>query len=254
MVNLNLLKKEFREYRWTLIIGTVILTGMGVFTPFSFKFMTLYGDKVAEYFSPELAEQFNQMLENFSYYLWTQWHPKNLLQVGTVLALILSSSAIAGEVNRGSIKYLTSLPVSRTTILISKALAGGVILTAIVWFSTLAMLFSAYMLQPVQWGRMLAATALVNTGLLAVYAVGLLFSAWGSDSVKAGALAAAALFLWSAAGLFPATKVFSPFWHMKGSAWFSGAASFPWLSLGVLAVLTGISIAAAGRVFSRREI
>ena len=75
--------------------------------------------------------------------------------------------------------------------------------------------------------RLLAATALTNVGLLAVYALGLVFSALGSDPVKAGVLAAAVLLVWSAAGLHAGTAFLSPFWHMKGAGLFAGEGSFP---------------------------
>lgn len=251
----NLILKELRETRWVLITGILVLTIMGIFAAWSYTLLPMLDDMIIEFLGPELARQIDQISSNFTIYLWSQWQPKNLLQIGTIVALILSAPAIAGEIHRGSAEYLTSLPVSRTKILAAKAIAGVLMLSVIIWVSTLAMLAVASLIeQPILWGRLLAATALTNLGLIAVYAVGLAFSARGNDTVKSGALAAALLFVWSATGLHRSTYLLSPFWHMKGMNWFAGAASFPWYSV---AMMLGVIIAAgllANYLFTKREI
>lgn len=254
MLSLPIVKKELREHRWVLLVGTVVLAAMGIFTAWSHEMLQSYEGMLREFFSPNMMDQFEPMLSNYSYYLWSQWHPKNLLQVGTILALVLAAPAIAGEVNRGSIKYLTSLPLSRRTILLSKVLAGIISLTVIIWTGTLILLLAGSVFGPsLEWGKILAATFLTNFGLIAVYAVGLSFSAWGSDAVKTGAIAAAALFVWSATGLHSVTSILSPFWHMKGIPWFLGLENYPWLSLSLLALLTLAALFLADRLFSKRH-
>jgi len=251
----NLLLKELRELRWVLIVGTVVLSAMGIFAAWSFRLIPHYEGIILQYLGPEIANQIAAMTANYSYYLWSQWHPKNLLQVGTIIALILAAPAIAGEIHRGSIEYLTSLPISRSKILIVKALAGILTLTAIIWVSTLIMLaFGSVLQSPILWGKLLAATALTNFGLMAVYSIGLVFSAMGSDAVKSGALAAALLLVWSASGLHRFTWIISPFWHMKGIGWFLETESFPWLSVGFLLVLSAVSIFVANRIFTQRQL
>lgn len=253
MYNLAMLRKELREHRWALIVGTILLTAMGIVSVWSFKMISMFGD-ISKYLGPELAKEFDLMLGDFTYYVWSQWQPKNLLQIGTILALILAASPLAGEVNRGSIRYLTSLPISRSRILVSKTMAGMLILSVSIWISTLITTFTAYLLEPsLLWGKLLLATVLINLGLLGVYSVGLVFSALSNDSVKAGALAAAFLFVWSATGLHPSTRMISPFWHMKGVFWFLDTQSFPWVSVLVLVALICAAMFAANRIFSKKE-
>jgi hypothetical protein len=75
-------------------------------------------------------------------------------------------------------------------------MAGILTLTLIIWVSTLIMLaFGSILEPPILWGRLLLATVLTNFGLMAVYSIGLVFSAMGSDAVKPEALAAALLFV-----------------------------------------------------------
>jgi ABC-type transport system involved in multi-copper enzyme maturation permease subunit len=254
MLKSSLLLKELREHRWTLLIGTGIMTAMGIFSAWSFQWFALYENMLTEYLQPELVEQFEPLLEDYTFYLWSQWHPKNLLQIGTIIAIILAAPAIAGEVNRGTIKYLTSLPLSRERILFNKAVTGILDLSALIWISTLIMLAVGSLLESgVDWGTMLLATCLSNLGLVGVYAFALSFSALGSDSIKAGAGAAGLLLLWSGAGLHPRTAVLSPFWHMKGIAWFTGQGPFPWPSLVILLFFALASFYLAGRIFTKRQ-
>jgi len=253
MFSYSLFRKELREHRWLLLIGTLVLTALGIFSAWSFDMLAMYGDML-QGFMPQLAEQFEQLLADYNFYIWSQLHPKNLLQFGIVLALILASTDLAGEVNRGSIQYLTGLPISRRTILITKSAAGMLSLSIIVWVSTLVTLVTAELLESgILWGKMLAATALLNIGLMAVYSFTLIFSALGNDAVKTGALAAAVLLIWSAAGLHPTTQFLSPFWHMKGINWFMGTGPFPWLSLVGLIIFALASLYIADGIFSKRE-
>ncbi|HOB35491.1 MAG: ABC transporter permease subunit [Firmicutes bacterium] len=252
---LKLIGKELREQRWTIVIGVALFSAVGILTALSYGMLIRHGENVAQFLPPGLAEQFAILLEDYTYYVWSQWHPKNLLQMGVILALILSAPAIAGEVNRGTIKYLNSLPISPGAIILGKAAAGSAVLTATVWISTMALLIAGSAAYPgLNWARLLAATALTNVGLLAVYALGLVFSALGSDPVKAGVLAAAVLLVWSAAGLHAGTAFLSPFWHMKGAGLFAGEGSFPWGSLLLLAALAAAAFLAAGRILARRQL
>jgi len=181
--------------------------------------------------SPLIADELQRILADYNYYLWSQWQPKNLLQFGTILALVLAAPAVAGELSRGSMDYLLSRPPQpnqhpadqghrRSPDPLRYHLerhpghpGGGFTDRAGLW-----------------WGRFLAATALVNAGLLCVYGIGLLFSTFCADSVKAGVSAGGLLLALSGCGIFPATRFLSPFWHAKGSAYMGGG-SFPWVSL-----------------------
>lgn len=254
MLKPSLLAKELREQRWTMIIGVMVLAGMGIFSAWSFRWFTMFENMLTEFLQPELVEQFEPMLEDYTFYLWTQWNPKNLLQIGAILAIVLAAPAIAGEINRGSIKYLTSLPLSRGCILLHKAVAGILSLSAIIWGGTLIMLAAGSLLESgVDWGAMLLATFLSNVGLVAVYAFGLILSALSGDSIRAGAGAAGLLLLWLGAGLHSRTAMLSPFWHMKGIEWFTGQGPFPWPSLLILLVIAIVALFLAGRIFVTRQ-
>ena len=251
----NLILKELRELRWALIVGTIVLSIMAIFSAWSYRIIPLLDDIIIQHLGPQIAEEIASISANYTYYLWSQWQPKNLLQIGTIIALILAAPAVAGEVNRGSIAYLTSLPISRSKILMSKAVAGIITLSVTIWISTLLMLVLGNILEPpILWGRLLAATALTNLGLISIYSIGLVFSAMGSDAVKSGALAASLAVGLSAFGLHRVTRVISPFWHMKGAAWFTWAEPFPWISVAILLILSGVSLAIANKIFIERQI
>ncbi|HOB87883.1 MAG TPA: ABC transporter permease subunit [Bacillota bacterium] len=254
MPSLNLLRKELREQRWIFLFALLLITAMGIFNAWSYKWMPLLEDMAEGFLGSQFGAELSRMLADYNYYLWSQWQPKNLLQMGTILALILAAPAIAGEVNRNTIEFLTSRPIGRKKILATKAAAGILVLTLVIWISTLLTLATGHFLKPeLQWGRLLASTVLVNVGLIAVYAIGIVFSNLANDSIKAGALAAGALFLWSGFGLHQSTRVLSPFWHMKGLYWFLEVEPFPWLSLIGLALLAALSLLLAGYLFVKKE-
>ena len=253
MLNLNLLRKELHEQRWVLILGIIIFSAVGIFCAWSFKMFQHYGAMLTDISSPLIADELQRILADYNYYLWSQWQPKNLLQFGTILALVLAAPAVAGELSRGSMDYLLSRPLSRTSILLTKATAGALILSAIIWSATLGSLAAASLIGPaLWWGRFLAATALVNAGLLCVYGIGLLFSTFCADSIKAGVSAGGLLLALSGCGIFPATRFLSPFWHAKGSAYMGGG-SFPWVSLILLLGASLGFVLLAARVFNQQE-
>ena len=120
---LKLIGKELREQRWTIVIGVALFSAVGILTALSYGMLIRHGENVAQFLPPGLAEQFAILLEDYTYYVWSQWHPKNLLQMGVILALILPVPAIAGRSKPGHHQYLNSLPISPGAIILGKAAA-----------------------------------------------------------------------------------------------------------------------------------
>ena len=86
---------------------------------------------------PEYADLIKKLMPDFSNvnaYLYSQWFSKNLQQVGAIFAVILLSSAVAGERELHTAIFLFSRPVSRGMILASKVIVlfAGLVLTVLV--------------------------------------------------------------------------------------------------------------------------
>lgn len=255
MINLALFKKELRELRWVLFAGTLLMAAMGIAAAASFKLLENFQDLFTGFFQGNLLAELEFIMSDYNIYIWSQWNPKNLLQLGSIVAIIAAAPAIAGEYNRGSLEFLISRPLKRSTMLLTKAAAGITVLSAIIWLSTLAMLFTAQIFgpEPVSWWRILAATLLSNAGLLLAYAVALNFSVLFNDSIKAGSAAAGALFVYSGLSLLRPTRILSFFYHMRGLQWFTGGNAYPWIELAVMVFAAFALILLAARLFKNRE-
>lgn len=254
MLNRTLLLKELRELRWALILGLVLLTGMALVVTFTYQMIQQYLPLAIDMLGEQVAREMELMMSSFDIYVWSQWNPKNLLQIGTLLAIILGSASLAGEVGRGSIDFLISRPLSRRTILIHKMLAGGIILSLAIWSTTLLLLLISVLQGLENWTWILGATAVSNMGLLVVYALAVLLSVRSSDSVKAGALTGAILLVYSGLGLLESFHRLSIFWHMKAFNWILNDGPFPWLTLAVFALLVIILGFLAAKSLEAREL
>lgn len=248
---MSLFIKELRELRWVMVVGILLLALIAV------AVLLLEGlqDMLLDFLQGEIRAEMEFIMSDFTLYVWSQWHPKNLLQIGTIVAILAGAPAIAGELGRGSLEFLASRPLRRGTIVVTKAAAGALAVSIVCWLSTLALLAAAQVLGPaaVNWGKLLAATALTNAGLLLVYSLALACSVHFRDAVKAGATAAGALFVYSALGLFKPTRFLSFFYHMRGIDWFVHGASYPWLPLVVLIVAAIAFVGLSIKLFENRE-
>lgn len=255
MFSPSLVKKELREQRWLLITGVLLMTVIGVASAATYYLLETFKPLVEAFLEGPLLEELRFIMSDYTTYLWSQWNPKNLLQIGTILAILAAAPAVAGEWNRGSLEFLLSRPLRRRTILFSKAISGIVVISITIWLSTLLMLLTAALTgpEPVAWGKLLGATALTNAGLLLVYCLALLCSVFFNDSIKAGATAAGILFVYSSLGLFTPTRMLSFFYHMRGWQWFTGQSPYPWLELVVLVAMAAAVFCLAAVIFEKRE-
>lgn len=256
LFNIALLRKEFRELRWLLWVGIIVLSLMGIIAALTWLWTDdLFGmlDLMGQEFRDLMEGEMRFAMDSLTNYLWSQWHPKNLLQIGTLLAIIIGAQAVASEVNRGSIEFLISRPVSRASILIHKSAAGAIILSLAVWVSTLFVIGTGMALGSVHWQSLLAATFLTNIGLFIVQAFATWISVHSADAIKAGAISAALLALYSVLGMFRATSQASFFWQMRGISWFVGGGAYPWLAIVGMITVTLLLFGLAIHQFAKKE-
>jgi len=131
-----LMWKELRENRLKIVIGCVLLTVIGLTVSVAYRFLE-GGIPGMGQIPPEYADLIKKLMPDFSNvnaYLYSQWFSKNLQQVGAILAVILLSSAVAGERELHTAIFLFSRPVSRGMILASKViiLFAGLVLAVLV--------------------------------------------------------------------------------------------------------------------------
>ncbi len=185
----KLIWKEWRESKITLLVGLAFLVILAVTIPFTFELIQRMLKGTPE--MTGLPEAYQMALVDYDYFIWSQWFPKNLVQVGGVVAIILGATSIASEVG-ATFEFLLSKPVSKSKIFFSKVVARGglVFLTTVI--STAALFLVAWLKEPSfskYLSGMLLATLATYTLIFLSFAVALFFSTLTGRSMVAGLLA-----------------------------------------------------------------
>ena len=125
-----------------------------------------------------------------------------------ILAAVLGASLIAGEINRGTIFFLLSKPVSRDRVLLTKYLVSALILLGAILASGVVLLAVAALIghpQPV--GGVLISAVLLWLGVLFVLGLALLFSVLFKDALRSLVGALLVTLVLSIPGLIPNSGV-----------------------------------------------
>ncbi|MDW7651855.1 MAG: ABC transporter permease subunit [Bacillota bacterium] len=254
-MNTALIKKELREALWKLVLGLALMIVTAASIPLMYE---MIADLLSQLKLEEMGFFSNFMspgiLSDYSAYLWSQWNGKNLLNIGTVLAVILGMGTIAGEVSNQTISFLLTRPISRRTVFISKVFSGAFILAVIVAVSTVVMLVLAAVSSPefLDVGRLLVATCITFLGLLLIYIMTVFFSTILSDPVKVAGVTILAIIVMYTLGWFAVTRKFALFVQMAAGGYFLGGV-FPTGAV-IVMLLTVVLLSAVGiTVFERRE-
>ena len=117
---------------------------------------------------------------------------------------MLGASLIANEVNKGTIFFLLSRPLSRDRVLLTKYLVSALILLGVMLLSGLAILIAAASVgHPQNVGGVLISTILLWLGMLFVLGVALLFSVLFHDVLRPLIFSLLLTLLLSIPGLIP---------------------------------------------------
>ncbi|NLX90141.1 MAG: ABC transporter permease subunit [Firmicutes bacterium] len=253
-MNGTLLRKELRETRWKLVLGTAVLAATAIFLPLSFNFLK---DLISA-IPPEQLERFGGMMpanifNDYSLYLWSQWNAKNLAQIGTILAVLVGMNLIAGEISGQTAGFLLTRPISRRSVFLTKALTGMLILISMVWFSTIVMVITAHFTPyTVDAGRLLLTTVITTLGLLVLFSLTLLFSTLIDEPVKAAGATLLVILLLVFCGWIEPLRFLNIFYHMNGAQYFIGG-TFPVVSTAIMCAAAVVLLAAGLRLFEKKE-
>jgi ABC-2 type transport system permease protein len=178
--------KEIIEARWKLIIGAAICVVLAAALAASYDLIKRMLTHANLQQAPQsLQGQIQGLLGSYDIYVWSQWFGKNGAQVLAVLAAVLGCSLIASEVNKGTIFFLLSRPVSRVRVLLVKYAVSAGMLLAITVVSSAALLVTAAILgHPQHLGGMAISTVLLWLGTLFVLGLATLFSVLFKDILR----------------------------------------------------------------------
>jgi ABC-2 type transport system permease protein len=202
--------KEFIEARWKAIIGTVVavVAAATVAGTYNLVANALATGNATKQIPSQLQSQIQQLLGSYDAYAWSQWFSKTGPELLAILAAVLGASLIAGEVNKGTIYFLLSKPVSRDHVLLTKYLVTAFVLLGAILASGVALLAVAALIghpQPV--GGVLISTVLLWLGVLFVLGLALFFSVLFKDVLRALVGALLVTLVLSIPGLIPNSGV-----------------------------------------------
>jgi ABC-type transport system involved in multi-copper enzyme maturation permease subunit len=185
----KLIWKEWKESKITFLVGLAFLVVLALILPYTFELIQKLLKEAPE--MTGLPQAYQMALIDYDYFVWSQWFPKNLIQIGIVVAIILGATAIASEVG-ATFEFLFTKPVSKGKIFFSKVLTRGGLIFLIAVLSTATLFLVAWLKEPTFIkhlnGLLLSALATFTLIFLG-FAAALFFSTLTGRSIVAGLLA-----------------------------------------------------------------
>jgi ABC-type transport system involved in multi-copper enzyme maturation permease subunit len=238
-----------------MIVGCVLLSVIALAVSIAYRFIE-GGIPGMGQIPPEYADLIKKLMPDFSNvnaYLYSQWFSKNLQQVGAIFAVILLSSAVAGERELHTAIFLFSRPVSRGMILASKVIVlfAGLVVTVLV--STGGAILGAVIVGKVpQAAFALTATLHSLIALLTFASLATLLSVLVPDRMKAMLFSGGIIIVLSVVGQFKPLHWLNPLALFGSSALLQH--SVPQLMPIVVGVtLSACMLWASHRILRRQE-
>jgi ABC-type transport system involved in multi-copper enzyme maturation permease subunit len=253
-MNITLFRKELREARWKLVLGTVILTATAVGMPLVYDFLK----DLISIIPQEQLERYGGLMptgvfENFTMFLWSQWNAKNLTQISAIMAVLVGMNLVAGEVSGQSMAFLLARPISRRSVFITKALAGIAVMVFMVWVATLVMVFVVkFTPYTVEVGRLFAATLVTTVGVIVILSLSVLLSTLFDEPVKAGGAAVVILLLIAASNWVKVLARVNLFNHMS-AAQYMITGTFPVIPVLAMSLVAVLLLVTGMHIFGKKE-
>ncbi len=170
----RLLVKEFKETKIQGVVFAAVLLLFGATSVLLQKFIPqLVPENLAEAFEPSLTAGLADYVGNS-------------LQMGSIVAILITIAALAGERETGTLELLLARPVSKTQIVLSKFLArvsyvflGNLIAGLVTWY------YAVYLFGPYPLGKILLGALGMSVVISFVVGLTMIFSAWSSSKISA---------------------------------------------------------------------
>ncbi len=177
--------KELIEARWKAIIcGLIALVLVEVSTATYDLFKSTLNTSSMQQLPQFIQQQMQQMTSSYGLYVWGNWFSKNGPEIMIIMAIVLGSGLIAGEVNKGTIFFLLGKPISRERVLLIKYAISALILLAISIITGIALFVTAAIVgHPQDIGGVVISTFLLWLGVLFGLGLALMFSVLFKDAL-----------------------------------------------------------------------
>lgn len=244
MIIRNLMLKELRHLLWVIVTGLLLSIGVALMTVITFYYMAQVVEELPVevmelLLTYEITRELISIFGDYSLYIWSQWHAKNLYQLGSLLVIIIAAIQFAGEVNNRTIGFYLTRPINRRDGYLGKTLTGLLIMVIVFGGGTAAFwLISVIAGYTAEWSRIFIALAVSLTWLAVYYLLASLISVSNREPVMAGVMIGISGVLLSLPGMFALTRQYSIFYQMRAMDYFLGNESLLMpLSLGVALII-----------------
>ncbi|MDO8672282.1 MAG: ABC transporter permease subunit [Dehalococcoidia bacterium] len=243
--------KEIHETWWKTAIAFLVFCTLAVSGPGLFWYMENNAEMMAQLKAvpPDLIGN----LTDYQAIVFSNWFGKNLVQMGTIFAVILGAGAIAGEVAKRTLEFTLSKPVSRLRVLLTKVVVGVTALgIAILLASILLYPASLILGQDISLASLFLAGVLGWLGLAVLYALALLFSTIFDDVIKTAIVSLVVAFALSIPGWFTGIARFSLYNHMQNFVAFQQG-TFPVGDAAILVAVFAALVSGSYLIFRAKE-
>ncbi len=250
--------KELVEARWKAIIGGAVAVIAAAALAGTYSVIknslvsSLATGNAAQRIPSQFQGQIQQLLGSYDAYVWSQWFSKTGPELLAILAAVLGASLIAGEVNKGTIFFLLSKPVSRDRVLLTKYLVSALILLWATLLGGVAFLVVAAIVgHPQNVGGVLISSVLLWLGMLFVLGLSLLFSVLFKDVLRPLVGSLLVTVLVSVPGIIPNANTWNLTFYWSNFAAYQGTV-FPLKALLICLVAAIVPVVLAIPLFRKQ--
>lgn len=244
--------KELIEARWKAIICGLLALILVVVSAATYDLLKPMLSTTSSQQLPQFLQQQLQLTSSYNLYVWGNWFSKNGTEVLAVLAAVLGTGLIAGEVSKGTIFLLLGKPISRERTVLTKYAVSALILLAVAVLSSMALLVTAAIAgHPQQIGGVVISTLLLCLGELFVLGLALLFSVLFKDVLRPLLCALIITILTAIPGFIPNWSAWSLTGYWASQAAYLGQ-EFPTKALIICLVAAMLPLVLALTLFRRQ--
>lgn len=250
MSETGLWKKELKSARFKLSVNLLIMLILAIGIPLLYEYTVniLQNSSMPENLAKDI-----KLLKDYEYWIWSQWFGKNLLQIGTIIAIVFGAGNISSEVSRKTIYFLLTKPLTRHKVFTIKYLVNLLYLEAVIIISSLALYVTI-----LTTGKEYSAVsffenlALFAVGIVIVYSIAVLNSTFFDQTLKSILISVLVVLILSIPGYFESVQNYSLFFQMKGGPIIVGS-GFPWLPTIIMVLVSVIIYKLALHRFVKRD-
>ncbi len=252
-------KKEFYDMRFRAIFIIILVIGLFfLVAPFQKLAVSVLREYTHVQSMPEILKkllpaELVERLNDWTFFIYSQWFGKNFGQIVPVIAVIMAFPLFAREYENGTIEFLLARNNRKKAFSSKTLVALLVLIVEITFFSLLPALYSLIANKPLAYEYTASFTLHAVCGSIFWFSVALFLSVISSDQVKPLLGSFAVLAGTTVLGLLKPLRFMNVYSYILGIKIFeSGKADLKYSI--VLLIISCITIFASYQTFSKREI